>query len=76
MVIQKPIMVAELSINHLGMVKIAQKMIDGALNGGADLVKLKYKDVDKYYKNDGKKWGRILRIRSNKYKHKYSLCKY
>lgn len=49
-------MVAELSINHLGMVKIAQKMIDGALSGGADLVKLKYKDVDKYYKNDGKKW--------------------
>jgi len=56
MVVSKPIMVAELSINHLGMVKIAQKMIDAAIAGGADLVKLKYKNVKKYYKNDGKKW--------------------
>ena len=56
MVVEKPIMVAELSINHLGMVKIAQKMIDEAVAGGADLIKLKYKNVKKYYKNDGKKW--------------------
>lgn len=56
MVIQKPIMVAELSINHLGMVKIAQKMIDEAVAGGANLIKLKFKNVKKYYKDDGKKW--------------------
>jgi len=56
MVKEKPIMVAELSINHLGMVKIAQKMIDEAVAGGANLIKLKYKNVNKYYKNDGKKW--------------------
>ena len=56
MVIKKPIMVAELSINHMGMVKIAQKMIDEAIAGGADLIKLKYKNVKKYYKDDGKKW--------------------
>jgi N-acetylneuraminate synthase len=56
MVIEKPIMVAELSINHLGMVKIAQKMIDEAISSGANLIKLKYKNVDKYYKNDGKQW--------------------
>ena len=56
MVIEKPIMVAELSINHLGMVKIAQKMIDEAVSGGANLIKLKFKNVKKYYKDDGKKW--------------------
>lgn len=56
MVIQKPIMVAELSINHLGMVNMAQKMIDEAVAGGANLIKLKYKNVKKYYKDDGKKW--------------------
>ena len=56
MVIKKPIMVAELSINHLGMVNIAKKMIDEAVSGGADLIKLKYKNVKKYYKDDGKKW--------------------
>ena len=54
MVINKPIMVAELSINHMGMVKIAQKMIDEAVAGGANLIKLKYKNVKKYYKDDGK----------------------
>ena len=56
MVIKKPIMVAELSINHMGMVKIAQKMIDEAIAGGANLIKLKFKNVSKYYKDDGKKW--------------------
>ena len=56
MVGKKPLMVAELSINHLGMVGIAEKMIDEAVAGGADLIKLKFKNVDKYYKDDGKKW--------------------
>jgi len=56
MVIEKPIMVAELSINHLGMVKIAQKMIDEAIAGGANLIKLKFKNVEKYYKDNSKKW--------------------
>ena len=59
MVNEKPIMVAELSINHLGMVKIAKKMIDEAHAGGADLIKLKYKNVKKYYKDDGKKWRNL-----------------
>ena len=49
-------MVAELSINHLGMVNIAKKMIEAAQDSGADLIKLKFKNVEKYYKNDGKKW--------------------
>ncbi len=53
---EKPIIVAELSINHLGMVNIAKKMIDSAVDCGANLIKLKCKNVNKYYKNDGKKW--------------------
>ena len=56
MFLKKPIMVAELSINHMGLVKVAQKMIDEAISGGANLIKLKYKNVNKYYKDDGKKW--------------------
>lgn len=56
MVIENPIMVAELSINHLGMVKIAEKMIDEAVSTGANLIKLKYKNVKKYYTDEGKKW--------------------
>ena len=52
----KPIIVAELSINHLGMVNIAKKMIDSAIECGANLIKLKCKNVKKYYKSDGKKW--------------------
>ena len=45
MVKEKPLMVAELSINHLGMVGIAERMIDEAVAGGADLIKLKFKNV-------------------------------
>lgn len=56
MVIEKPIMVAELSINHLGMVKIAKKMIDESIAGGANLIKLKFKNVEKYYNDNSKKW--------------------
>jgi N-acetylneuraminate synthase len=56
MILEKPIMVAELSINHLGMVNIAKKMIDEAVSGGANLIKLKYKNVDKYYEDNSKKW--------------------
>ena len=51
-----PIIVAELSINHLGLVRVAKKMIDSAVDSGANLIKLKCKNVKKYYKNDGKKW--------------------
>ena len=53
---KKPIIVAELSINHLGMVNIAKAMVKSAQESGATMVKLKYKSVDDYYANDGKKW--------------------
>lgn len=53
---KKPIIVAELTINHLGMVSIAKKMIDSAIESGANAIKLKYKNVKKYYSEDSKKW--------------------
>ena len=37
------IYVAELSINHLGMLNIAKAMIKAAKNSGADYVKIKIK---------------------------------
>lgn len=48
--------VAEMTINHLGMKNILKKMIISAKDSGATLVKLKLKDVSKYYDEDGKKW--------------------
>ena len=47
--------IAELSINHLGMAKIAQVMIEACAKMGVDYIKLKKKDVDSYYK-DGKEY--------------------
>lgn len=44
--------VAELTINHLGMVNIAEAMIKSAKNAGADYIKIKLKDVGKYYDNN------------------------
>lgn len=48
--------IAEMTINHLGMKKILQTMIKSAKDSGASAVKLKLKNVDKYYESDGKKW--------------------
>lgn len=53
---KKPLFIAELTINHLGMVNIAKTMIKSAKDSGADFVKLKIKKVDKYYKTEVKKW--------------------
>jgi N-acetylneuraminate synthase len=47
--------IAELSINHLGMKKIAMAMIERCHELGADYIKLKKKNVKDYYK-PGKKW--------------------
>ena len=38
------------------MKKILQTMIKSAKDSGASAVKLKLKNVDKYYESDGKKW--------------------
>jgi sialic acid synthase SpsE len=59
MVRNNPIIVAEFSINHLGMVNIAKKMVDSAVSSGANLIKLKFKNVDKYYKKDNKTWRNL-----------------
>ncbi len=50
------IFVAELSINHLGMINIAKAMIIAAKNSGANFIKIKIKNVNKYYKNKLSKW--------------------
>ena len=51
-----PILVAELTINHLGMINIAKTMITEAKAAGADYVKLKKKNVKKYYDRKMDKW--------------------
>ena len=56
MVIKNPIITSELSINHLGMINIAKAMIKSSKDSGATIVKLKYKNVNKYYEDTGKKW--------------------
>ena len=53
---KRPIFVAELTINHLGMQKIAKAMISAAKESGADYIKLKIKKVEKYYDKEVKKW--------------------
>jgi len=62
----KPILVAELSINHLGMVEIAKKMIKAAQDAGADVVKLKMKNVEEYYEDESKKWRNFNFIKYRK----------
>jgi len=52
----RPLFVAELSINHLGMVEIAKQMIAASKKAGADLVKLKMKNVRDYYTDESKEW--------------------
>lgn len=47
--------IAELSINHLGMVNIAKAMIKSAKEAGASFIKIKIKDVGNYYERS-KKW--------------------
>lgn len=61
-----PIFVAELSINHLGMVEIAKKMIEAAKQAGADVVKLKLKDVEQYYDDESKQWRNFNFIKYRK----------
>jgi len=43
--------IAELSINHLGMRKIAIAMMEECVKMGVDYIKLKKKDVNSYYKS-------------------------
>lgn len=47
--IKRPIIVAELSINHLGMRKIAIAILEKCKEIGVDYIKLKLKNVEKYY---------------------------
>lgn len=44
--------VAEIGINHNGSVKLAKKLIDGAISAGANAVKFQKRDLDNIYKSD------------------------
>jgi sialic acid synthase SpsE len=52
-----PEIVAEFTINHLGMVKIVLATLQRCKEIGVDLAKFKVKDVSKYYQKDGKKFN-------------------
>jgi len=53
---KKPLFIAELTINHLGMINIAKMMIKSAKNSGANFVKLKMKKVQNYYDESLPDW--------------------
>lgn len=57
--VKQPIIVAEMTINHLGMVKILKQMISSAKEAGANYVKLKLKNVDDYYQDESKSWRNL-----------------
>jgi len=54
---KRPEIVAEFTINHLGMVKIVLATLERCKAIGVDYAKFKIKDVHKYYKKDGKKFN-------------------
>ena len=54
---KKPKIVAEFTINHLGMVKIVLATLEKCKQMGVDYAKFKIKNVRKYYKSDGKKFN-------------------
>ena len=77
------IFVAELSINHLGMLNIAKAMIKSAKDSGADYVKIKIKKVNKYYSSKPKNWRgydfidyrESLELRNEDIKEMVAYCK-
>lgn len=44
--------IAELGINHLGNIDLAKEMIKGAVNAGADLIKLQKRDLNSTYSKE------------------------
>lgn len=54
---KRPEIVAELTINHLGMVKIVLATLERCKRMGVDFAKFKIKNVPNYYKRDGKKFN-------------------
>ena len=44
--------VAEVGINHNGDMSICKKLIDIAVNAGADAVKFQKRNIDKFYTQD------------------------
>lgn len=54
---KRPIIVAEFTINHLGMRKIVLATLQRCKEMGVDYAKFKKKDVYKYYSKDGKRFN-------------------
>ena len=77
------IYVAELSINHLGMLNIAKAMIKSAKASGANFVKIKIKKVENYYSKKPQKWRsydfinyrQSLELKNEDIKEMVSYCK-
>ena len=44
--------IAEIGINHNGDIELAKKLIDGAVNSGANAVKFQKRSLDELYKSD------------------------
>lgn len=53
---KRPLIIAEVSVNHLGMEKIALAILKRCKEMGVDYIKLKVKDVEKYYDKGQKKY--------------------
>ena len=50
----KPLFVAEMTINHLGMYKIAIATMESLKKIGVNYIKFKMKDVNQYYEKSDK----------------------
>lgn len=46
--------IAEIGNNHNGSIELARKLVDKAIDSGADCVKFQMRDLDSLYKNGGK----------------------
>ena len=51
---RKTIIIAEAGVNHNGSIELAFKLVDVAVNAGADAVKFQMRNVQTLYKNNGK----------------------
>lgn len=70
------LIIAEAGENHLGDMKIAEKLIDMSKGAGADYVKFQYYDSDDCADNDPEKeWFKKVQIDLNKLKYLYDYAR-
>ena len=70
---KKPFLIAEISANHFGSIKIAKKLIDIASESGADAVKFQTFKVEELLTKNAKSMKHQLR--SNKKISQYEMLK-